>query len=158
MGSFETGDRVWDGEGVWDQGVGVPQQGMVGLCLTGGQPVLQRATALRFFLASGPGGQPTRPVFGFVPSFPPLCFCCQVNEALLRVISMLDGPEGLMRPAVLYRVLLNKLSEFVPPGAAAAVRRAVQQYGSWLGLGLGFKSAGGFAHPEALLQLLGCQQ
>lgn len=81
---------------------------------------------------------------------------------------MLDGPDGLMRPAVLSRVLLNKFAEFVPPGVAAAVRRAVQQYASWLGLGcssgLGSKAGGGgggaagFNHPEALLQLLGCRQ
>lgn len=80
---------------------------------------------------------------------------------------MLDGPEGLMRPAVLSRVLLNKLAEFLPPGVAAAVRRAVQQYASWLGLGcvvgLGPKAGGGggaagFNHPEALLQLLGSRQ
>lgn len=78
---------------------------------------------------------------------------------------MLDGPEGLMRPAVLSRVLLNKCAEIVPPGVAAAIRRAVQQYASRLGLGFsvgrsGFKAgaAAGFNHPEALLQLLGCRQ
>jgi hypothetical protein len=83
----------------------------------------------------------------------------QVNEALLRVISMLDGPAALFHPAVLSRILVHQLSLYVPSAVTAAVSRALQQLDSMLGLSnKGFGSGAGtsaFHHPVALLNLLG---
>lgn len=77
---------------------------------------------------------------------------------------MLDGPGALFTPTVLSHVLLNKLMEYVPPAVTAAVHKAVQQYGSWLGVS-GVGSGGGkgghstgFRHPEPLMELLGVSQ
>jgi hypothetical protein len=83
-----------------------------------------------------------------------------VNETLLRVISMLDGPAALFHPSVLSRVLLHQLSQYVPSVLATAVSQALQQFQSMLGLsrkGFGNSAASGvaFNHPAALLDLLG---
>jgi hypothetical protein len=79
----------------------------------------------------------------------------QVNEAFLRVISMLDGTAALFHPSVVLRVLHNRVLDSMPEAVNAAVRTAVKQYTSWVPGKEGMAGAVNVHHSESLLSLLG---
>lgn len=55
-----------------------------------------------------------------------MCVLCrlQVNEALLRVLHMLDGPQALLQPGVLLRVLLYSIAAGVRAAASGGGGKA----------------------------------